>query len=130
MVFPRLWCGFCTMPGEWHATTSDRQWDEFGKVMLYEKEDTVRYMSSDFKDKQPGIPASSLKRKVAGRGRRRVKMSLYLSPTAKENLEKLRLKSLDKRGRKPAESQIIEDLINTAAKDVPQVFYPRGKRSG
>jgi len=118
------------MPGEWHATTSDRQWDEFGKVMLYEKEDTVRYMSSDFKDKQPGIPASSLKRKVAGRGRRRVKMSLYLSPTAKENLEKLRLKSLDKRGRKPAEPQIIEDLINTAVKDVPQVFYPRGKRSG
>jgi len=115
MVLPRLWCGFCTMPGEWHATTSDRQWDEFGKVMLYEKEDTVRYMSSDFKDK---------------RARRRVKMSLYLSPTAKENLEKLRLKSLDKRGRKPAESQIIEDLINTAAKDVPQVFYPRGKRSG
>jgi hypothetical protein len=104
--------------------------DEFGKVMLYEKEDTVRYMSSDFKDKRAGIPASSLKRKLAGRGRRRVKMSLYLSPTAKENLEKLRLKSLDKRGRKPAESQIIEDLINTAAKDVPQIFYPRGKRSG
>jgi len=118
------------MPGEWHATTSDRQWDEFGKVMLYEKEDTVRYMSSDFKNKRAIIPASSPKRKVAGRGRRRVKMSLYLSPTAKENLEKLRLKSLDKRGRKPGESQIIEDLINTAAKDVPQVFYPRGKRSG
>ena len=78
------------MPGEWHATTSDRQWDEFGKVMLYEKEDTVRYMSSDFKDKRAVIPASSPKRKVAGRGRRRVKMSLYLSPTAKENLEKLR----------------------------------------
>jgi hypothetical protein len=90
----------------------------------------VRYMSRDFKDKQADIPASSLKRKVAGRGQRRIRISLYLSSTAKENLQKLRLKSLDKRGRKPAESQIIEYLINTAAKNVPEVFYPTGKRSG
>lgn len=44
------------------------------------------------------------------------KMVLYLSGDAKENLEALRLLSLDKQGRKPKNSEIIETLINAALK--------------
>jgi hypothetical protein len=49
---------------------------------------------------------------------------IELSPTAKANLEKLQSHSLDKRGREPAASQIIERLINAAAVNVPDAPYP------
>jgi hypothetical protein len=88
-------------------------------------------MRSNFGDKRILLPSSSDHHKVAhgSNDRRRKKITLYLSQKAKENLEKLRLKSLDKRGRKPAESQIIENLINSAAKSDPDVPYPANKAS-
>jgi len=49
---------------------------------------------------------------------------IELSPTAKANLEKLQSHSLDKRGRQPAASEIIERLINAAAVNVPDAPYP------
>jgi hypothetical protein len=86
-------------------------------------------MSSDFDDKQAVVLASSpTKRQLAARSRR-TKLILHLSREAKQNLEKLRLKSLDKRGRKPGESQIIEELINTALKNEPEAPYPANKKS-
>lgn len=51
-----------------------------------------------------------------------------LSAQAHENLAKLRLKSLDRQGRQPEASQIIEKLINSAAGSVPDVPYPPNKR--
>jgi hypothetical protein len=75
---------------------------------------------------------SRRKRKTAGKsnGQRRTKIILRLSQEAKENLEKLRLKSLDRQGRKPAAAQIIEGLINAAAKSEPEAPYPNNENSG
>lgn len=50
-------------------------------------------------------------------------VTLYLSDEAKKNLEFLRLKFLDKQGRKPSGSQIIERLLNAAVAD-EKVPYP------
>lgn len=47
-----------------------------------------------------------------------------LSTEAKANLEKLQLRSLDKQGRQPGPAQIIERLINAAARSEPEAFYP------
>ena len=76
--------------------------------------------------------ASRRKRKTAAKsnGQRRTKIILRLSQEAKENLEKLRLKSLDRQGRKPAASQIIEGLINAAAESEPEAPYPNDENSG
>ena len=68
--------------------------------------------------------------KARSNGQRRTKIILRLSPEAKENLEKLRLKSLDRQGRKPAAWQIIEGLINAAAKSEPEAPYPNNENSG
>ncbi|MGH7827996.1 MAG: hypothetical protein ACREQ7_22815 [Candidatus Binatia bacterium] len=54
---------------------------------------------------------------------REVKITIYLSSEAKKSLEFLRLKSLDKQGRKPSGSQIIENLLQAAVKH-EKVPYP------
>ena len=51
-------------------------------------------------------------------------VTIELSPAAKTNLEKLRLRSLDKQGRQPEPSQVIERLINSAAVSEPDAPYP------
>jgi hypothetical protein len=75
--------------------------------------------------------ASQRKRKTAARPNepKRSKIVVGLSQEAKANLEKLRLKSLDRQGRKPAAWQIIEELINAAAKSEPEAPYPNNKNS-
>jgi hypothetical protein len=52
-----------------------------------------------------------------------VRVTIYLSQEATKNLEWLRLKLLDKRGRKPSGSQIIESLL-AAAVGHEKVPYP------
>jgi hypothetical protein len=52
-------------------------------------------------------------------------MLIELSPKALANLEQLQLHSLDKQGRQPAPSEIIEKLINAAAVNGPDAPYPR-----
>jgi hypothetical protein len=54
---------------------------------------------------------------------RGVKIAIHLSGEAKKNLEFLRLKLLDKQGRKPSPSQVIERLLNNAVAD-EKVPYP------
>jgi hypothetical protein len=49
---------------------------------------------------------------------------IELSTTAKTNLKKLQLRSLDRQGRQPDTSQIIEKLINAAAVSGPDAPYP------
>ena len=49
---------------------------------------------------------------------------IELSTTAKTNLKKLQLLSLDRRGRQLDPSQIIEKLINAAAVSGPNTPYP------
>jgi hypothetical protein len=49
---------------------------------------------------------------------------IELSTTAKTNLRKLQLLSLDRQGRQPEPSQIIEKLINAAAVSGPDAPYP------
>jgi hypothetical protein len=51
-------------------------------------------------------------------------MLIELSPKAIANLEKLQLNSLDKQGRQPAASEVIERLINAAAVNRPDAPYP------
>ncbi|HEY3303152.1 MAG TPA: hypothetical protein VGL70_06410 [Candidatus Binatia bacterium] len=51
------------------------------------------------------------------RGGRRVKMTVYLSQEASQNLERLKFKKLDKDGKKPTGSRIIEGLLKTALKN-------------
>jgi hypothetical protein len=52
-----------------------------------------------------------------------IKISIQLSGEAKKNLEFLRLKFLDKQGRKPTQSQVIERLLNAAVAN-EKVPYP------
>jgi hypothetical protein len=49
---------------------------------------------------------------------------IKLSPEAKSNLKKLQLLSLDRQGRQPGPSQIIEKLINAAVVSGPDAPYP------
>jgi hypothetical protein len=49
---------------------------------------------------------------------------IELTPRAIANLEMLQLHSLDKRGRQPAPSEIIEKLINAAAVNGSDAPYP------
>jgi hypothetical protein len=96
-----------------------------------EKETIAETVSSTFEYKELSMGASPRKRKTAARSNepRRTKIVLRLSQETKANLEKLRLKSLDRQGRKPAASQIIEGLINAAAKSEPEAPYPNNKSS-
>ena len=55
-------------------------------------------------------------------------VKLQLSAQAEENLEKLRLKSLDQRGEMPNVSELIERLINQALKNEPELPYPGSKQ--
>ncbi|HWO42027.1 MAG TPA: hypothetical protein VNO43_09510 [Candidatus Eisenbacteria bacterium] len=74
--------------------------------------------------KHTGARAAAKEKKA--RGSKRVqehKLTIFLSEEAKENLELLRLKSLDRRGRKPTGSEIIEDLL-LAALEGEKVPYP------
>ncbi|HEU4344828.1 MAG TPA: hypothetical protein VFU31_25035 [Candidatus Binatia bacterium] len=50
-------------------------------------------------------------------------MAIRLSADAKRDLEELRVRSLDKDGRKPTPSQIVERLIETALRN-ETVPYP------
>ena len=49
---------------------------------------------------------------------------IKLSPEAQTNLKKLQLLSLDRQGRQPGPSQVIEKLINAAVVSGPDVPYP------
>ena len=49
---------------------------------------------------------------------------IVLSPEAKTNLKKLQLLSLDRQGRQPDPSQVIEKLINAAVISGPDAPYP------
>ena len=49
---------------------------------------------------------------------------IELSAEAKTNLKKLQLLSLDRQGRQPDPSQIIEKLINAAVVSGPDAPYP------
>jgi hypothetical protein len=49
---------------------------------------------------------------------------IELSPAANTNLKKLQFLSLDRQGRQPSPSQIIEKLINAAAVSGPDAPYP------
>ena len=51
---------------------------------------------------------------------------LRLSRRAKQNLEILQLKFLDRKGRQPNPSQVIERLINKAASSESDIPYPAG----
>jgi len=55
------------------------------------------------------------------------KVKLQLSAQAEENLEKLRLKSLNQRGEMPNVSELIERLINKALKNERELPYPGSK---
>src|SRR5262245_52068267 len=52
-------------------------------------------------------------------------ITIELSAEARENLAKLQLKSLDRDGRSPKASQVIERLINAAADSEPDLPYPK-----
>jgi hypothetical protein len=54
---------------------------------------------------------------------RPAKLKIQLSRVAKNNLEELRLRSLDKRGRKPSASEVIEALLNAALAE-EKIPYP------
>ena len=62
--------------------------------------------------------------KIAERNQAAEPLLIELSPTAKTNLKKLQLRSLDRQGRQPDPSQIIEKLINAAAVSAPDAPYP------
>jgi hypothetical protein len=59
----------------------------------------------------------------------RVKLTVYLSDEASDNLELLKFKKLDRSGRKPTGSRIIEGLLKTALKNESIPPYPVKKRS-
>jgi len=52
------------------------------------------------------------------------RLVIELSVGARKNLAKLQLRSLDRDGRQPQASQVIERLINAAAEAEPDVPYP------
>jgi hypothetical protein len=60
---------------------------------------------------------------------RRVKMTVYLSQEASNNLDRLKFKKLDKNGRQPTGSRIIEGLLKTALKNERIPPYPVKRRS-
>ncbi len=62
---------------------------------------------------------------IAERNQATEPMLIELSPAAKTNLIKLQLLALDRQGRQPEPSQIIEKLINAAAVSGPDAPYPR-----
>jgi hypothetical protein len=76
--------------------------------------------SSDRKKKNM---TRSLSRKVPKRSKpgrqtnaKTVRLLVYISASAKKNLEELRLRSLDKNGRKPDRSEIVDQLLTAALK--------------
>jgi hypothetical protein len=54
---------------------------------------------------------------------RTFKLAIRLSPEAKRDLEELRVRSLDKHGRKPTPSQVVENLIESALRN-ETIPYP------
>jgi len=74
--------------------------------------------------KYTGARAAIREKKARGSKRAQEhKLTICLSAEAMENLELLRLKSLDRQGRKPSGSEIIEDLL-LAAVEREKVPYP------
>ena len=60
---------------------------------------------------------------------KRIKMTIYLTPEAKRNLEQLQFKLLDNQGRKPTASQIVEGLLKRALKGEKIPTYPVKRKS-
>jgi hypothetical protein len=58
---------------------------------------------------------------------KQLEIALSLSQEAKENLEKLRVKFLDRQGREPSDSQIIERLLRAAVESEIDAPYPNTK---
>jgi hypothetical protein len=58
-----------------------------------------------------------------------LKLTVYLSREAADNLEQLGFKLLDRKGNKPTGSQIIEALLRTALKNEQIPAYPVQRRS-
>jgi hypothetical protein len=52
------------------------------------------------------------------------KMTVYLSQDASNNLERLKFKKLDKNGKRPTGSRVIEELLRTALKNERIPPYP------
>jgi hypothetical protein len=69
------------------------------------------------------LTEKKLRRNINSSEPRPAKLTIRLSRSAKNNLEELRLRSLDKRGRMPSTSEIIEALLNTALEN-EKVPYP------
>jgi hypothetical protein len=61
---------------------------------------------------------------IAAPNRAAEPLLIELSPAANTNLKTLQLLSLDRQGRQPSPSQIIEKLINAAAVNGPDAPYP------
>jgi hypothetical protein len=69
-----------------------------------------------------------MKTSAIGRTRRkgrRTLLTLELSPEAGDKLQRLRLSSLDQRGEMPDVSEVIERLIENAARNTPETPYPK-----
>jgi hypothetical protein len=69
------------------------------------------------------LTEKKLRRHMKSSEPRRVKVTIRLSREAKNRLEELRLRSLDKRGRTPSTSEIIEALVSAALAN-EKVPYP------
>jgi hypothetical protein len=69
------------------------------------------------------LTEKKLKRYINSSEPRPVKLTIRLSREAKNNLEALRLRALDKRGRKPTASEVIEALVTAALAD-EKIPYP------
>jgi hypothetical protein len=69
------------------------------------------------------LTEKKLRRYINSSEPRPAKLTIQLSRAAKNKLEELRLRSLDKRGRKPSASEVIEALVNAALAD-EKVPYP------
>ncbi|MBI4524000.1 MAG: hypothetical protein HY695_09345 [Deltaproteobacteria bacterium] len=76
---------------------------------------------------KPVGKGSSSKRQADSR---QIKLTLYVTPKTIENLERLRLKALDRNGKRPAKSTLIESLINRAmaAHKEEKIPYPDKRR--
>ena len=64
-----------------------------------------------------------IKRHINSRRPQPVKMAVWLSLEAKKALEQLRLRYLDKEGRRPTGSQVIESLLKAVVAN-EKVPYP------
>lgn len=69
------------------------------------------------------VKMKKISAEIAALNRATEPLYIELSPAANTNLKKLQLLSLDRKGRQPSPSQIIEKLINAAAVNGPDAPY-------